>query len=735
MSLDSLNLRQLNTQIASKQHKSNMSYFKTLTKSTQKEEVKLPWLMGGGNQPKDNQDSRININDQQELELGELEVQSNSFTSDSDDETPKHHYAQNINFLATQASEKDSIDMKIVQGAYRLKVEKKKLRKELLIYLVFLALFLGYIFSQRPVETLWETTSGMTDYFFDEEFPNYFIQKTYWDIGSFDEIYQWAKGPLANGLQGDTDLTINGRPAFYESNIQIGAIRFRQARIKTGICNHPKDYDSFASDECFPHWKNSLKDTKPFGSPTSYSYTSQKDSNDPSEWGKLSHYEGGGYIVDIPFGDPNFTDYIDEMINSSYLNQQTRALFVDIHLYNPNANHFLSLVAIMEVGAGGCIIPWVQYRIFRLDLYSSASDYGRLVIELIICGFVIWYSYRLVKDFLAAYRYNSKPLRFFMSVWNCVDFVNIGLFWVIIIIQIVYVIAVKIKDLDLASINFVGIGVLGKQYMNFYSIISINIFLTLMKIFKFLKLTKRMNLLWDTLSEATADLIIFLGFFIIVFLSFAVTGFVLFGPSLTEFRDLSESLFKTFEMAQGDIEYSSFRNVNRFLGLLYYVFFVFLVIFVLLNMFLAIINQAYERVHIKTSKGLITQKFQQQLYAMKKFFRKLFGVCRKKKSGADKEDEISDLKILEKMTIISKRKSLGNLSTNDLQQLLGDSKEGRAIFKRIRSQANQSMKKLTVKKKEDKFKKLKELQEEIQDSQTRIQNLVQKIETFHPSNN
>eukprot|EP01156_Anaeramoeba_ignava_P022237 Anaeramoba_ignava/c20409_g1_i1.p2 GENE.c20409_g1_i1~~c20409_g1_i1.p2 ORF type:complete len:147 (+),score=41.89 c20409_g1_i1:48-488(+) len=143
MSLDSLNLRQLNTQIASKQHKSNMSYFKTLTKSTQKEEVKLPWLMGGGNQPKDNQDSRININDPQELELGELEVQSNSFTSDSDDETPKHHYAQNINFLATQASEKDSIDMKIVQGAYRLKVEKKKASQRI----VDLSCFFGTIFG------------------------------------------------------------------------------------------------------------------------------------------------------------------------------------------------------------------------------------------------------------------------------------------------------------------------------------------------------------------------------------------------------------------------------------------------------------------------------------------------------------------------------------------------------------------------------------------------------------
>ncbi|KAJ5075263.1 polycystin family member [Anaeramoeba ignava] len=460
-------------------------------------------------------------------------------TSDSEKKPDIEENEEDQNKEQDEINENDFIDMKIILKQCKRRVEKKVLLNELKGYLVFLIVFMMFLSALRDVTLSWESNFGMTDLFLDEEFPpsDTEIKKTFWDVGSYKKRI-----------------------------IKIGAIRFRLLRVTSGSCKIPSQYEDFAGKTCYREYKNSRKATEPFGPSNIWQYSSASTLKTTSELGRSGRsYEGGGYAVDFPKGTNN-TAAIDYLQNNDFLDKSSRALFVHIHLYNINSNQFMALVPLFEITAGGLVIPSVSIRAFRLDLYLTAIDYYRGVLEVIIVLFVIYYTISTVRDVVKTYFNRGNPLLYFFNIWNLVDFVNLVLFWALIIMHISYLVEVNKTNADLDSNDFVPLSILAKKYMMFMSVISFNVFLTWFKIFKFLRLNKRMLLLWDTLSDAAPDITIFLTFFLIVFIAFATMGFVLFGPVIDTFRDFSQSIITCFQMALGDLSLDDLRLGNRFLG-------------------------------------------------------------------------------------------------------------------------------------------------------------------------
>jgi polycystin 2 len=84
--------------------------------------------------------------------------------------------------------------------------------------------------------------------------------------------------------------------------------------------------------------------------------------------------------------------------------------------------------------------------------------------------------------------------------------------------------------------------------------------------------------------------------FFIIFLAFAQLGYLLFGTQVKDFAGFDDSIFTLFRIILGDFNFHDLEQANRYLGPAYFILYVFFVFFVLLNMFLAIINDTYTEV-------------------------------------------------------------------------------------------------------------------------------------------
>ena len=92
------------------------------------------------------------------------------------------------------------------------------------------------------------------------------------------------------------------------------------------------------------------------------------------------------------------------------------------------------------------------------------------------------------------------------------------------------------------------------------------------------------------------DVASFFVMFAIVFLAFAQLGNLLFGTQVTDFASFDESIFTLLRTILGDFNFHAIQKADRLLGPVFFVSYVLFVFFILMNIFLAIINDTYSLV-------------------------------------------------------------------------------------------------------------------------------------------
>merc|ERR1719428_2644427 len=132
--------------------------------------------------------------------------------------------------------------------------------------------------------------------------------------------------------------------------------------------------------------------------------------------------------------------------------------------------------------------------------------------------------------------------------------------------------------------------------MQFNNLVAIAVFFAWIKVFKYISFKKTMTQLQNTLASCTKDIAGFAVMFFIIFLAYAQWGYLIFGTQVQDFSTYMDSIFTLFRIILGDFNFKEIEDANRILGPIFFITYVFFVFFVLINMFLAIINDTYAEV-------------------------------------------------------------------------------------------------------------------------------------------
>ena len=128
---------------------------------------------------------------------------------------------------------------------------------------------------------------------------------------------------------------------------------------------------------------------------------------------------------------------------------------------------------------------------------------------------------------------------------------------------------------------------------------SLNAVLSFVKLFKFARENKTMSQLIDTLELASADMLSIMIIIALISTGYGIAFHIAFGHAVTEYRDFSESMFTLFLATLGDFDMDELRNYNQVLGAFLFVTFIVIMFFIIISMFLAIVDSAYESVREK----------------------------------------------------------------------------------------------------------------------------------------
>lgn len=468
--------------------------------------------------------------------------------------------------------------------------------RELIIYLVFLVILCVVTFGMTST-TMYYYTKVMNDLFLDTTHSG---GGTFRSITNVNDFWKFAKGPLLNGLY--WEKWYNDQPVppeqigyIYYENKLLGVPRIRQLKVSSNSCQVHEDFSDVIR-ECFDSYSENLEDktsdTASHGNYTGWTYQTESQLDGSSYWGMLTHYSGAGYVQDLTSRLNTSTDIINYLFNNLWIQRGTRVVFIDFTVYNANINLFCVVRLVVEFPATGGAIPSYTFRTVKLIRYVTVMEYFILACEFIFVLFIVYY---MVEE---AIEIKKHKLSYLKSMWNILDIVVIIIAILCIVFDIYRTIVVdsKLKELLDNPEKYADFENLSYWQTRFDNAIAIAVFFAWIKIFKYISFNKTMTQLSSTLGKCAKDLAGFAVMFFIIFLAFTQLGYLLFGTQVKDFSDFQNSFFTLFRIILGDFDFHQLEAANRILGPLYFMLFVFFVFFVLINMFLAIINDTYSEV-------------------------------------------------------------------------------------------------------------------------------------------
>eukprot|EP00743_Colponemidia_sp_Colp-15_P008008 GILK01008673.1.p1 GENE.GILK01008673.1~~GILK01008673.1.p1 ORF type:complete len:875 (+),score=143.44 GILK01008673.1:99-2723(+) len=519
---------------------------------------------------------------------------------------------------------------------------------ELIAYLLFVLACVGALAYSRDVQKTYYITESFTNQLIKTSFPsNAFAsdptavpQMQFDSISKETEIFSWMKTVLLPVLfpPYGTDLyTSTQRNATYY-NVVMNRVRLRQHRVTNTSCNVVDfttkttantantslcyaAYSAFSSNYIFQSdygswgsggqpnsticsdYATRLFDESLNGRCSVMSAFTYSNSTSTLAFPIYSEsfYDGGGYFLDVAANYDDFLIAVTYLKNFRWLDEYTRAMFIDFNLYNPNYNYWIISRVGFELTASGLLVPSYSFRVIHLVMYSFSifdqDDYTRFlcVIYKLFFGVALflWGFYRIL-----IYGFNA----YFGNGYDCLDFVLIlvilGEFSVSWFTNFIYsgvyknVMLSRNTGFDKFT-DMSSVGIISDVYYCFSGLVMLFAFF---RVFRFFR-TKTIMVIWDMMNQASIQLSAFTFVFVLIFISYVTSGYILYGTSMESFQSYTSSFSAMLQMLLGSFDYTSMSRASS-LSPYFATSFLFLVFFILLNVFSAILNDAYRQARL-----------------------------------------------------------------------------------------------------------------------------------------
>ena len=305
-----------------------------------------------------------------------------------------------------------------------------------------------------------------------------------------------------------------------------------------------------------------------------------------------------GYVQVFPMNKTESLKSAGILEANRWLDRYTRAVFSEFAIYNANVNLFCVVTLLFEQLPTGSLTPYPSILTLRLYRYTGGEMFFVAACEITYLLFSAFFVVREIRLFIKKGREHLK------DPWGVLE-----IFVTLLSLSAVglYFARMKFRDDALDTMRATRSGFVSFHYTAFLDewltcIMGIIVFLSFIKMFRLLRFNRRMSMLQQVLKRCTGQLVSFMFMFALAFLAFAFLASLVFGQSTEGFGTFYKSCASLMDTLLGKFTLKEMLHANRIIGPIFFCSYTVFMVFILINMFVSIINDAFTEVRSDVEK-------------------------------------------------------------------------------------------------------------------------------------
>ncbi|KAK0419710.1 hypothetical protein QR680_014281 [Steinernema hermaphroditum] len=431
---------------------------------------------------------------------------------------------------------------------------------------------------------------------------------SYMKITKAGDFWIWARKDLVNAIRVNWK---DGKPAFgmrgfmndktsrlmgYGTIRQIRSQYNRNCKIVTGfqqIFDHcqGKTGESYEDKDSYKRgWRRTIDRSS---ADLEYFHRSTKELMGKSYWGEHDSYSGGGYVTFLNGSASALREKFHRLERERWIDDRTRAIFVEFSAYNAQINMFAVVQLLIEVPLSGAYHPQSYIEAVRLEKYIG--DNKNWVIFFEIC----FITYAILSTIMQIYDLITIGLRHCLTdLFKLMEFTTVVLTFASVTVYIsrLYAVLELSRQFEKSHGNlYVRLDNERDMELNFLYTIGGVIFLTTFKMINILSFNRRIGFLATTLRRAFWSILGFGLCFSIVMGAFSLCLQTMLYSKIEAWRNFTAMTLRMVSAVLGKSNAMEVRNVDEFAGFVYIIFMLVAIVF-LANVFIMIVIAEFEEV-------------------------------------------------------------------------------------------------------------------------------------------
>uniref|UniRef100_A0A6U2DTK8 Uncharacterized protein n=3 Tax=Hemiselmis andersenii TaxID=464988 RepID=A0A6U2DTK8_HEMAN len=474
-------------------------------------------------------------------------------------------------------------------------------------YFIFLSLYVAVVVLQREAWNS-ETTYAAVKSYLTGQFrdPKTYDYKDFMNVASVEEWWNWMEVFfIDNAYVGQQTNFEDYKPL--DMNTML-----RYNRLTSGVVlvqRRGKEEQCNVGDEKYLQFMPKCQQRTYAEGLINPSKESFKGSDGVTEY-KYEEREVGlpgsgnfdvGFFQNLDYDGDTAADQMAELRKQRWINEGTQWARAGFVVYNPNIGTFCAVQFKTDFDLAGTIQMKMEIEILLATNYTTWTDNIRMVLEII---FVILWFFNVASVIVTAVkeaRIQQNSFAYFTSSgFNMLFALQLFLMlvatavWANIVVDPsrtnITVTPEAILDKAGNPPNFSSVILL---YQGYFIISGIIVLLGTFRILGFLRVNQNLSMLTDTLALMVAEFLQFAVVLIILTAAFMLMTHIYFGSTTNKFATPEAAFINTFEYLNGQADFFSLNEMDVVGAPIFYYTFIFIMIFVVLNITIAIIMDGY----------------------------------------------------------------------------------------------------------------------------------------------